>query len=110
MGLSGLNFKRKGRSSMKFRLICITIVTLCLLIQFPIPAHDQIVSAQTDPPTSGNWVISDTTTINGVTIILNGSLIIETSGTLNLLNSHLILNNSATKSFSIVNPSNNLII
>jgi len=49
-------------------------------------------SAQTPPPNDGNWQIKDTTTINDRSIVLNGDIIIEEDGKLNLYNVNLQFN------------------
>ncbi len=89
---------------MKCRIIIIILLLFFNLIpQIPllVDQHQSSVSAQTPPPKLGNWVISDTTTINDQTIILDGNLIIQTSGELNLNNCTLIMNCSSQNSYSI---------
>lgn len=44
---------------------------------------------QTDPPASGDWSISDTTTLSGGSIELNGSVIVQTGGSLSVTDSSL---------------------
>ena len=89
---------------MRCRIIIITLLLFFNLIpQIPllVDLNQSSVSAQTPPPISGNWVISDTTTINDQTIFLDGNLIIQTSGELNLNNCTLIMNCSSQNSYSI---------
>ena len=46
----------------------------------------------TPPPKSGNWTISDVTIVEGETLIINGSIIVNTSGTLILKNTAIYMN------------------
>lgn len=48
--------------------------------------------AGTSPPRSGNWTISDVTVVEGSTLIINGSIIVNETGALILRNSKIYMN------------------
>ncbi len=54
------------------------------------------------PPPEGDWIISDVTTIQGQTIILNGNLIVQPGGSLTLNNVTLTLNCTFDGQYGIV--------
>ena len=49
----------------------------------------------TPPPASGNWTINDVTVVEGETLIINGSIIVNTSGALILKNTTIYMNLTA---------------
>ncbi|MEX0567667.1 MAG: nitrous oxide reductase family maturation protein NosD, partial [Candidatus Njordarchaeota archaeon] len=55
----------------------------------------------TPPPSSGDWVINDTTIVEDMTLIINGSIIVEENGTLILQNSNLYMNLSTDGEYCI---------
>jgi len=55
----------------------------------------------TEPPESGNWVISDNTVCENVTIIMNGNVTIQSGGNLTLKNVTLKMNSSYNLEFGI---------
>ncbi|MCI0497238.1 MAG: PKD domain-containing protein, partial [Thermoplasmata archaeon] len=62
-----------------------------------------LASAHTDPPGSGNWVVSDDTYISNRTIDLNGDLRVNAGGNLTLRNVTLNINSGGQPSGVIVN-------
>ncbi len=65
----------------------------------------------TSPPSSGDWVINDVTTVDGETLIINGSIIINTTGALVIRNSIIKMNVSYDGEHGIVvYPGGNLTV
>jgi chitodextrinase len=52
--------------------------------------------AQSDPPLSGDWIVSDGTMVTGRSILLNGNLTITESGHLELVDVDLVMNCSVS--------------
>ena len=46
----------------------------------------------TPPPSSGDWIINDTTIVKDVTLIINGSIIVQDNGALVLINTEVYMN------------------
>ena len=62
-----------------------------------------------DPPTSGDWTISDTTIVEDKKYIINGSIIIQAGGVLMLKNASIYMNLASDGQFWIeVNQGGNL--
>ncbi|MCJ2539881.1 MAG: hypothetical protein LN414_01270, partial [Candidatus Thermoplasmatota archaeon] len=59
-------------------------------------------SAQTDPPTDGDWIVLDNTVVRDRHILLNGSLTVGPQGHLTLENVSLELNNTFPGRYSIL--------
>ncbi len=59
------------------------------------------VSAQTEPPENGNWIISDSTTKSNSIIVLNGNLTILNGGILTLNNVTLIIDSTIDGQYEI---------
>ncbi|MCI0496970.1 MAG: hypothetical protein L0Z54_01570, partial [Thermoplasmata archaeon] len=57
-----------------------------------------LASAHTEPPVSGNWVVSDDTYISNRTIDLNGDLRVNAGGNLTLRNVILNINSGGEPS------------
>ena len=66
------------------------LVSLFLLLVVPATAL-----AQCTPPASGEWFVNETETCSGDTLVLNGNLVINESGSLTLDNSLLQLNSTS---------------
>ncbi len=58
-------------------------------------------TAQTPPPSSGDWVISDTTSMSGTDVVLKGNLTVEDGGRLSLDNLTLTIDSPSDKAFGI---------
>lgn len=83
----------------KFNLTLINILIPLLLVSLII--YYPLVNAQSEPPNDGNWTIDDTVTISDREIVLNGDLIIENGGVLNLYNVDLKLNCKSDREYKI---------
>lgn len=59
------------------------------------------IEAETPPPNNGNWIINDMTTINDESIVLNGDLIVEDGGELQLYNVDLKFNCDSDEEFKL---------
>ncbi|MCK5561395.1 MAG: right-handed parallel beta-helix repeat-containing protein, partial [Thermoplasmata archaeon] len=59
------------------------------------------VCSQTMPPANGDWIIQDTTVINGNTILLNGNLTVKNGGILTLDTVNLTINSTTDGEFGI---------
>ncbi|MCK5251796.1 MAG: right-handed parallel beta-helix repeat-containing protein, partial [Thermoplasmata archaeon] len=70
-----------------FSAIALAVVVSTLLLT-------DDVSAQTDPPTDGNWIVLDNTVVRDRHILLNGNLTVGPQGHLTLENVSLELNNT----------------
>jgi hypothetical protein len=70
------------------------MVLLCVLGLFlsAIPMNVGAPIVGTSPPLTGNWEISDDTTVTDETVICNGSIIINSGGSLTLINSIIKIN------------------
>ncbi len=66
-------------------LIQITILLICIFTISPV-----LTVIHSDPPVSGDWIVTDTTTINNQIILMNGSIVITGSGSLTLTNTTII--------------------
>ncbi len=82
---------------MRYRLIS----ALTLGVLFGLIALSLNTQAQTEPPNEGNWVIDEKTTIQDKVIVLNGDLIVEAGGELNLYNVELKLNCKSEREYKI---------
>jgi|GEM_PF-5128784 len=60
-----------------------------------------IVHGQTEPPASGDWIISDTTTKSFTTIILKGNITVKINGRLTLDHVDLKFNSSAAMEYKL---------
>lgn len=80
---------------MKRLIGLLAIVTLLALIAVALSA-----SAQTNPPTSGDWVISDSTTFSNKQITITGSILIIGNGHLSLTDVGLKFTGVATHEIS----------
>jgi chitodextrinase len=58
-------------------------------------------TAQTDPPTDGNWIVNDVTLVRDTHVFLNGNLTIGSQGHLTLENVSLELNNTRPGRYNI---------
>jgi hypothetical protein len=80
-------FLTQNRNKIKFlKTSVLLLIVLCLFI--PIIPN---TSSQTEPPSYGDWIISDTTQKKNCEIPLDGDLIIENGGSLTLINVKLIM-------------------
>ena len=77
-------------------MLLIAMVAVAAVLVLSPPSH-----AQTEPPADGDWVVSDSTTIVGVDFILNGSVIVEPTGRLTLVDVVLRLNCSYPGEFNV---------
>jgi DNA-binding MarR family transcriptional regulator len=57
--------------------------------------------AQTPPPATGDWDISDLTVYNDISITVNGSIMVRSGGKLALTNVDLDLNGTGNKNFTV---------
>ncbi len=73
------------------------IVTVCVFVGF-IPED---VSGQTDPPTTGDWTVSDDTLVKDAQIVMNGNLTVTRTGNLTLIDVVLMFNCSFTGQYHI---------
>jgi membrane protein implicated in regulation of membrane protease activity len=60
-----------------------------------------IAFAQSTPPNDGNWIISDSVTVEDRIIVLNGDLVIEDGGELTLRNVQLKFNCESNREFKL---------
>jgi len=96
MGVAGVDVER-------YRLITgVRPGWLALSTLLVIVAMACLTSAQTPPPSSGDWVIDDSTTITGMTVDINGSLIVNDDGQLALANVDLSFQSVASGSVGII--------
>jgi len=73
-----------------FLLLAIMLNPLLTKTQTQILSRSSITG--TPPPSSGDWRINDTTIVDNETLIINGSIIVESGGTLILKNSIIMMN------------------
>ena len=63
-----------------------------MMIMSIIPLGISILgSISSDPPSSGDWIVEDVTTISGQTITMNGSIVVTNGGSLSVSGSTIIL-------------------
>ena len=65
---------------------------VCLLLLSALVAFVGVVAADTPPPASGDWVVSDTTSVSGTDIELFGNLTVTSGGQLTLHDLDLTMN------------------
>jgi hypothetical protein len=61
-----------------------------------------VVSAQTDPPYSGDWVIADQTSLSGQALLVTGNVIVTRGGSLNLTNVDLRMDSTMPGEFGVI--------
>ncbi len=91
--MTGLCFSMSDRFSM-------ILVLLAICLVWTIAVENS--SAQTPPPASGDWIISDDTYIEDTRIYLFGNLTVTSSGNLTLVNVTIRLNNTFPGQYNIL--------
>ncbi len=74
--------------------VALLIIIPLLSIHVPLPSISEVPLGP--PPPNGDWIVSDQTSINNTTIILNGNLSVSVSGILKLTNVTLVMNGNIT--------------
>jgi len=80
-------------------VVVVIIIAFMLLLSNPVVAQGEV--SGTSPPSTGDWIISDTTYVFNETIILNGSLIVTSDANLTLDHVTLLFNCSYDGEFNI---------
>lgn len=77
------------------------LMALAALLILPPPVPGSGNGRATPPPSNGDWIVADDTSISSTAILLNGSLVVQPTGTLRLTNVTLTLNCSYPGQFRI---------